>query len=410
MRTRIDVSEPDDGDPEEPTAWLAAGFAGADAETWRRWRFTIARARSWKAVGVADGLSAAQWMTAGVEPGTVHTWRDAQIGATEAVRWHELGFDVEQARAAKQKGLSPSDAFTQMHATHASRGPVRGPLRAARGGSFIGGAGVPPNVDPRLLHGYLQRQWLDDDAKAWMQQGIDVSDAYTWHALGLTPAEAGRLALQGRTPGDVIREWWATGIPFREVADWIGAGLTAHEAAQQRSKGITGDHAASLRALRRQEPAHQPDGPLLREMLVPQGPPGSEVAGPPPQDQAAARDGIERAFAGMLVVDEANGSIPMVDGGSNLGPCPEEAGRRHSVEASSAGGTTVTIDALTFVSDHLARVIYSVTITGPFSGSPVLRRRQGKAVLVDGEWKVARETFSMFLQTAGVECPPREDR
>ena len=36
--------------------------------------------------------------------------------------------------------------------------------------------------------------------------------------------------------------------------------------------------------------------------------------------------------------------------------------------------------------------MYSVTISGPLSGTPMIKGRLGRAVLVDGEWKVARET------------------
>jgi len=28
-------------------------------------------------------------------------------------------------------------------------------------------------------------------------------------------------------------------------------------------------------------------------------------------------------------------------------------------------------------------------------------------VLVDGEWKVTRETFCEWVQVSGVQCPPR---
>jgi hypothetical protein len=261
--------------------------------------------------------------------------------------------------------------------------------------------------DPRLVHGYIQRQWFDDDAQSWIRQGIEVSDAYTWHALGLTASEAGLFAAKGRTPGDVIREWWSTAIPFEEVADWIGAGLSASEAEQQRAQGITREHAVALRALRQQEPPANPEGALPSPLLIPQGPPGSEIPGSPPQDEASARAEIQRAFDGMLTVDEQDGSIATVDGGSNLGQCLQEAGRRHNVEPSENQG--VTIDALVFVNDHIARVVYSVIVAGPLGHSPVLRGRQGKAILVHSEWKVSRDTFCLFMQTAGVQCPPRQD-
>jgi hypothetical protein len=80
-------------------------------------------------------------------------------------------------------------------------------------------------------------------------------------------------------------------------------------------------------------------------------------------DQGEARDGIERAFAGMLEVDQGDGSIPMVDGGSNLGACLEEAARRNSVQSESVGSRTVVVDALTSLNDHLARVLYSAAIS-----------------------------------------------
>ena len=257
------------------------------------------------------------------------------------------------------------------------------------------------------MHGYHLRQWLGDDAMAWASQGVEAADAYTWHALGLTPAEAGRLALQGRGPGDVIGDWWRTGIPFDEVADWIGAGLSSSEAVEQRSRGVTSDQAATLRALRRQEPGATHDNARSRQLLTPLGPPGSMVPGPPPEDEAAARSAVEAAFARMLDIDETDGSIDAVDGGSNLGDALLAAGRRHGIDQDPAG-RSVTVDALRFVNDHEARVIYSLTIPGPSSGTPMLHERQGRAVLIDGEWKVARDTFCALMQIAGIDCPPRE--
>jgi hypothetical protein len=411
VRTRIDASEPDDSEPEELTAWIAAGFDEEAAEVWRRWRFTIPRAEAWIEAGVTGGLEAAQWMTAAVDPTSVPTWRDAGIEASEAVQWHEMGYDVDRARTEKAKGLGPTEAFAQSQgqtgraSSSVARlqlsGPVlQGPMGARRG--FLG-----TGVDPRIMHGYLQRQWADEQAMTWAKQGIEAPDAYTWHALGLTPVEAGRLALQGRMPGELIREWWSAGIPYDEVADWIGAGLTAPEAVDQRSKGITSEQAAALRALRQQESGPAPDSPLGVGALTPQGPPGSEIPGPPPEDEESAREQVTSAFAAMLDVDE-DGSIAAIDGGSNLGASLAEAAQRHNIEPDTSA-RTVEIDAVRFINDHEARVAYSVVLTGRFSGTPLLRGRPGRAVLIDGAWKVARDTFCAFMQTAGVECPPRED-
>ena len=404
MKTRTDASEPDDSKPEGLDAWVAAGFDPRDAQVWRSWRFTIARAEAWIQQGVMEGLTAAQWMAAGVDPTTLQQWLDAGIDASEAALWHEMGFDIDGARTEKAKGLGPTDALAQAQAARrsASSGGTRNMLIVQSGVANIGHRG-----DPRVMHGYHLRQWVDEEAMKWASQGIEAADAYTWHALGLTPVEAGRLAVQGRGPGDVIREWWSTGIPFDEVADWIGAGLTSTEALKQRSDGITAEQAAALRALRRQEPAPKQDPSDPGQMIFPQGPPGSFVPGPPPEDEEAARAAVEDVFCRMLDVDETDGSIPAVDEGEKLGPLLEAAGQRHGVSRDTEK-TTVNVDGIRFVNDHEARVVYSLTVNGPFSGSPMLRGRQGRAILVEGEWKVARDSFAAFMQVAGFNLPPRE--
>ncbi len=115
---------------------------------------------------------------------------------------------------------------------------------------------VEAGVPPQLLHGYMARQWFDEEAVAWATEGIDAAEAPVWKALGLHPNEAGRLARQGATLAATVSDWWRAGIPIGEVADWIGAGLTPLEAAGQRAKDISAEHAATLRALR--------DDPFLR--------------------------------------------------------------------------------------------------------------------------------------------------
>ena len=73
-----------------------------------------------EAAGVLGGLQAAQWSTAGVTAETVTGWRAAAINSTEAVSWHELGFDLEEAKKHKANGLTPAQAFNR-----ADPGPVR---------------------------------------------------------------------------------------------------------------------------------------------------------------------------------------------------------------------------------------------------------------------------------------------
>jgi hypothetical protein len=231
----------DEPEPEELSVWLAQGFAADDAQLWRRWRFTLTEAHRWMAAGVDEGLVAAQWQTAGVRPDQVRAWVAADITPTEAVGWHEFGFDLHAASGATAKGLSPEDMYDQQEQQNIFQGR-RGPHVVAKWRT----AGIRPEV----IQSYMMRPRTVEDDFRWAWNNIQAADSEVWDALGLTPNEAGRLAQQGRKPGEVMRDWWAAGIPIDEVADWLGAGLTASEAAEQRARGITAEHAAALRALR----------------------------------------------------------------------------------------------------------------------------------------------------------------
>jgi hypothetical protein len=240
-----------------PAAWRDEGFSDEQRQLFQRWRFGLAEAIAWRQAGVPDGLRAAQWVTAGVTPGTVDQWRAAGIDAGQAVHWHEMGFDLQAARDARRRGLTPDAAFASQHRTQPSGPPSGGGFSMVMGPG--GGRGQAAGrlfelgLPPRLIHGYLSRNWDVDEALPWAKAGLEAADASLWRALGLTPAEAGRLARKGANPVDTVRDWWRAGIPFDEVADWIGAGLSPQEAAAQRARGITAEQAAALRALRDQD-------------------------------------------------------------------------------------------------------------------------------------------------------------
>jgi hypothetical protein len=416
-RTGLDTEEPDE-EPEELAVWLSAGFERAEAENWRRWRFTIARAREWQQQGVDDGLEAAQWQTAGVSVETVIHWRAASVAAGEAAHWRELGFSLEQVRIHKRHGRGPMDAFRLINAQSMN-------VRQAGAGRWVGIAPAGPSaqafiaggtvgspvhrfqqsgVDPRLMHGFMRCGWMDEDAVEWARNGIEAQDAYLWFDLGLKAVEAGRLVVEGRTPGDLVREWWDTGIPFEEVADWIGAGLTATEAFEQRANGVTVEQAAALRALRLEDPQPAPPASTPHGMSPRRGAPRTQVFGPPPEDEDSAQASIVEAFANMLDADET-GNVRAVEGGSNLGQCLAEARDWHGItENHPAPGATVTADVVRFVNEHEARVLFTIRVGAPVNQT--FGGRSGRATLVEGEWRVARETFCEFMQMAGVQCPP----
>jgi hypothetical protein len=181
--------------------------------------------------------------------------------------WTELGFNAAAARKHKRVGLSPVAAYGREHRAASSQAPppaasgrafvasLRRPGARAKPGSpqvqemqrFVEALG---NRRSPVIHSYMQRQWVDDEALAWALHEIDASEALAWKELGLTPVEARRQHDAGKSAMQTAKAWWEVGIPVSEVADWIGAGLTPGEAAEQRASGVTAERAAVLRSLR----------------------------------------------------------------------------------------------------------------------------------------------------------------
>jgi hypothetical protein len=126
-----------------------------------------------------------------------------------------------------------------------------------------------------------------------------------------------------------------------------------------------------------------------------------KMTGPPPDDQDAARAAIERAFAEHGTQSEDGRSLPFVEGGHNLGPTVRAAAERHP-GVSEGSTVTISIDQVSFVDATHAAVWFSVSVDNVSR----LRNHRGDAVVVDGEWKMARSTFCGLMAMAGVQCPP----
>jgi len=124
-----------------------------------------------------------------------------------------------------------------------------------------------------------------------------------------------------------------------------------------------------------------------------------ETRGPPPEDQDAARTEIAAAFA-CLGPSGDDAGLPKVDGGEHLVACVREARQRHPDAAGRS--PSVGVDDIAFIDAEHAAVWFTISL----DGSPVLVRRRGDAVMVEGEWKVARSTFCDLMTLAGVPCPP----
>ncbi|MEV4170518.1 hypothetical protein [Nonomuraea sp. NPDC049709] len=260
------------GDDFDPAPYRAAGIPADEAHLWWRWRLTAAHAAAWRRAGIADPALATQWATARVTPETLAVCRAAGLTAAEALLWHEYEFTPDEAIDFKRRGLTPDQAFDiRLGRKPRPADDTSGPgdafssLMSLTGGGVATEAGAwtgdpqdraqrfvarAGNADGLLLFGYINDDWLDDEAIAWARHGVDAPTARMWQDLGLRPAEAKRYLQRGLNPMAVARAWWQAGIPFEETASWAGAGLTPEEAVEQRARGVTAEQAETLRALR----------------------------------------------------------------------------------------------------------------------------------------------------------------
>jgi hypothetical protein len=118
------------------------------------------------------------------------------------------------------------------------------------------------------------------------------------------------------------------------------------------------------------------------------------ATGPPPEDEESARIDVGAAFQRMGELGEDETGLPNVERGENLGPCAVEIRRRFPQFAS--GDTQMAIERIKFLNPTEAVVWFRT----------VMPTREGRAVLVDGRWKVSRATYCSLVAMAGVTCPP----
>jgi hypothetical protein len=117
--------------------------------------------------------------------------------------------------------------------------------------------------------------------------------------------------------------------------------------------------------------------------------------GPPPMDEATARQDIERAWVHMGERSQDGAGLVYVERGENLGPSSEEVQNRFPQFVYEGAGSPP--ERIKFLGASEAVV---------WSSHPVIGIREGRAVLVDGKWKVSRATWSGLLAGAGIVCPP----
>jgi hypothetical protein len=124
--------------------------------------------------------------------------------------------------------------------------------------------------------------------------------------------------------------------------------------------------------------------------------------GPPPEDEDAAIVAIEAAFRNMDARTEGGTAVPAVEGGANLGAVLDEAASRARARGYPSGQVTRHVERIVFLNPTEAAVRYRIEM----GENTYVPGWMGRAVCVEGKWKVSRDTFAHEVATLGISCPP----
>jgi hypothetical protein len=158
-----------------------------------------------------------------------------------------------------------------------------------------------------------------------------------------------------------------------------------------------------------------PDGgeiPDLEELPEPTPPPGEtrfieqfempEPDGPPPADEASARQAVIDAYRAVYSDERPDETrTANVDDPRGLDEASAVAVDNFPTAFESL---SVRVDEVRFLNPTTAAVRYDILT--PRHNITEFSDRVGRAVLVDGDWKVARETICNDLALAGASCDP----
>jgi hypothetical protein len=125
--------------------------------------------------------------------------------------------------------------------------------------------------------------------------------------------------------------------------------------------------------------------------------------GPPPDDEDGARQQIARAFRHLMEVSTDGSTLVNVEDGHALMPFGHEILARVGWFISERENVVARVK---FLDATHAVVWWKLEFT---DGRPVPWDvyHEGRAVVDEDRWKVARETVCQRWAEAGVHCPPR---
>ncbi len=147
------------------------------------------------------------------------------------------------------------------------------------------------------------------------------------------------------------------------------------------------------------QPAVRPDAstPTTASEQSPGG--SSTIVEDPPADPDAARAAIDETFHQAFDADVPEEErYAAVEDGPGIREAGHEAASKFPEAAASI---SVEVHTVQFRSPTRAAVRFELL----YRGAALLGQQDGEAVLVDGRWKVSRDTRCAIIRQAGVVCP-----
>ena len=137
-------------------------------------------------------------------------------------------------------------------------------------------------------------------------------------------------------------------------------------------------------------------GPTVPETAPP--PTLPQPTGAPPADQAGARAAIEAAFHRVFEAAANANAAPDIEGGQAL----SDAERKQLQQGYGdiTGKLKVRVNDFRFLSPTEAALSFDLLL----NGQPITATTVGRAVLVNGRWKVGRATFCEVVGRGGIQC------
>ena len=123
---------------------------------------------------------------------------------------------------------------------------------------------------------------------------------------------------------------------------------------------------------------------------------GIQSNGEPPSDREAAEAEITEAFAEFRARSDRH--LPNVERSQGLAVSLDEVAERYP-----GMNARLAVRQVRFLNDHEAAVVAAVLRE---DGDVILPSLHQRAVIEDGRWKLARESFEQLVGLAGVRLPP----